>query len=576
MTTRSVTLHVPQACKVGDAAYAQFYELGDFEPSPPTAGHLLSHLGETIPEITSAARALLVEATRSSRTWSGVAAVPPSGDVDLLVLPALESCAISGSVSTRTGSTLAAYSAERALVVGGSPNPPTFVANLGTGVIEPVGVEPRVPRTSAAVTAFGDGALLSGGFRGDGTVEATAERYVEATGFDQQRPILLSEPRADQGAVVLASGQTLLVGGVGADGRSVLGSMEIVDPATGTVREQSVAPLAVPRRAPTVLRLASGEILVAGGLDSSGAAVPTIEWFSADGSHRTRTPQDLVPGAARAYVALDAGGALAVVAPPPGAPPGFQSVWVIGADGALDAAAPIGGPLTQPVLFRGGGGAPVLWTGDGRWLRWQPWQGAFGALGLLDPSAPAPASATTSAEPGFALWLDRQAQPVLHALRFDTRGEYSTLEGPLLGTTASDVSPDRLAQQGVASFDALVGLELGPGASAFVTDRTYANLAVDVDAPTGEPAFVVLRDDLGVELEVGGVTCPGALAKAGAPSSLHVERAAGTVNWTIAGGAHGTCRTGVRSGARLSVGVRAPGGVTRSVARNLRVVRTGG
>lgn len=580
VTTRAVTLHVPKACPIDGAAFAQYFEAGDFEPSAPTSGHLLGHLGENLPELDAAARSLRVEATEDSRTWSGIATLPPSGAVDVLVLPNLTSCPLSASVGTRTGSTLAAIASERVLVVGGvagrDMSAATFVANLDTGQVAPAKTDLLTPRQGATVTPFGDGGLVAGGVdpRSGGQVLATAEVFApDANGFDQSKRVTLSAPRMDHGAVVLVTGETLLVGGTNSKtGQGVLDSMEAIDPVTRLVRSVDVAALQVARRAPTVLRLASGEILVAGGFDAAGTPVPTIEWFSPDARHATKSARDLVAGSARAFVALDAGGALAVVAPLAGAPPGFQNVWVIDADGAFEAATPLAGSLTQPLLFEGAGGAPVLWTGD-RWLRWQPWQGAFGALGELDATVAHPSAATASPDPGLALWLDDAAAPTLTALRFDTRGEYSPFEGPLLVGTASDVAPDRLAAPGVDFFDASTGLELGPGASAFVTDRTYAAVSVDLDAPTGEPALVVLRDELGAELEVGGVACAGALAKGGSSSSLHVERTGATVRWAIAGGAQGVCPSGVRSGARLSVGVRAPGGMSRSVAHNLRVRR---
>ena len=380
----------------------------------------------------------------------------------------------------------------------------------------------------------------------------------------------------DHGAVVLVTGETLLVGGANAKtGQGVLDSMEAIDPATRLVRSVDVAALQVARRAPTVLRLASGEILVAGGFDAAGTPVPTIRVVlrrrPTRDQERSRSRGRLGPRVRRARRRGGPGGGRRTS----GAPPGFQNVWVIDADGAFEAATPLAGSLTQPLLFDGARAAPrCCWTGD-RWLRWQPWQGAFGALGELDAAAAHPSAATASPDPGLALWLDDAAAPTLTALRFDTRGEYSPLEGPLLVGTASDVAPDCLAAPGVDFFDASSGLELGPGASAFVTDRTYAAVSVDLDAPTGEPALVVLRDELGAELEVGGVACAGALAKGGSASSLHVERTGATVRWAIAGGAQGVCPSGVRSDARLSVGVRAPGGMSRSVAHNLRVRRLG-
>jgi hypothetical protein len=573
VTTRTVTLHAPKACPVSGSAFVQYFEQGDFEPTSPTGGHLADQNGAVLTEIDPAARSLVVEVTESSSTWSGVAAVPASGDVDALVLASLTPCALSpiaSSQGSRSGALVAALSGDLALVVGGGTptmHPATYVADLSTGTLSPLsGPDLGGSRTGATLTSFGTGALVAGGIE-----KATnAEKYSSAAGFDQQHPIMLSEARADQGAVVLAAGQTLLVSGVGADGVTLLATMDRVDPATDTAQEQNVAVLAVPRRSPQVLRLASGEILVAGGFDAAGAAVPAVEWFSADASHATRSESDLVAGVARAFVALEAGGALAVVVPPAGSAPDFPNVWVIGAAGAFDAATPLPG-VTAPILFGGAGGAPVLWTGD-RWLRWQPWQGTFESLGVPDTAPSNPSTSAASPDPGLAVWLDA-ASSAFTALRFDTRGMYSPLAGPLLVGDTRDMAPDRLAASGVAAFDPSTGLVLGPGASAFVTDRAYASVSIDVDAPTGEPALVVLRDELGVELELGGLGCPLTLARAGARSSLHVQRRASSVTWSIAGGGAGTCPTGVRSDARLSIGVRAPGSVSRSVTRNLRVTR---
>jgi hypothetical protein len=105
-----------------------------------------------------------------------------------------------------------------------------------------------------------------------------------------------------------------------------------------------------------------------------------------------------------------------------------------------------------------------------------------------------------------------------------------------------------------------------------VTDRTYADVSIDLDAPTGEPALVVLRDEQGKELEVGGAACPGPFLSAHA-ASLHVERTGPAVTWSVPGGPAGSCATGVRGDARVSVGVRGPASVAESIVRNLRVVR---
>jgi hypothetical protein len=574
-------MHVPKACAPGNGAYAEVRELGDFESPAPMTGFLLGDVGATLPAVDNAARALLVEATENDSEWLGEGSVPTAGNVDVLLLPSLLSCPFSTPVGKRTEATLGAIGLELVLVVGGGTAdatwPSTFAVHLDTGVVAPVSTDLDLltPRNQATVTAFGEGGLVAGGVDRSGTVQATAEVYDPgAGGFQQQQPISLSQARASHGATVLVHGETLLVGGVGgADGQTVLDTMEIVDPVTRTVRAEGVATLVAARKDPTVLLLASGEILVAGGLDANGDPVPTLEWFSADASQTSKRSQILATGAARTFVALEGGGALAVIAPPAGASTDFQDVWVIGADGAINAATPLGGAFgTQPVLFGGAGGAPVLFAA-GRWLRWQPYAGAFGVLGV-DIAANID-DATASPDSGLALWLDTTVTPVaVTALRFDAVGEYSALEGALLVGDTTDTAPDRLPSAGGITFDPDAGLTLGPGASAFVTDRTYADVTVDMDAPTGEPALLVLRDELGNELEVGGTSCPGALPKPGAASSLHVERTGASVVWTLAGGASGTCTGGVGASARLSVGVRAPASIG-SVVRNLRVARVG-
>jgi hypothetical protein len=167
----------------------------------------------------------------------------------------------------------------------------------------------------------------------------------------------------------------------------------------------------------------------------------------------------------------------------------------------------------------------------------------------------------------------------LALLRFDARGEYSTLPSALLVDDAGDMAPDRLPAPGVVAFDtAIGGLVLAPGASAFVTDRTYADVDLDVQAPSGEPAVVVLRDASGRELEVGGPTCP--VGRVSGASSMHIERRGAGVTWSVASGAAGqgpaptgACAGGVDAGARLSIGLRGDASANRSVARALRIVR---
>ena len=443
--------------------------------------------------------------------------------------------------------------------------PSTWIARLDTGASAPVAVDLLDPRAEgASVTAFGDGALVAGGTDLGGTALATAEVYSNDTGgFDQKNLIQLIEPRTHHGAVVLSTGQTLLVDGIGA-----AHSLQIVDPTTAppSVREEGLAAL-VARRDPTVQLLASGEILVAGGTDpTTGEAVAALEWLTPDASHLART-QTLAQGPGSAFIALEAGGALAVLTPPVPVPSGFVNVWVIDATGVVEpATTPLAAMPTAPALFGGASGEPILWTGTD-WLRWDAYGGDFVLLNELDDHVDA--TARCSPDPGLALWLDSAAQPEqLVALRYDTSNAYSAVESPLLATDIGDTAPDSAPWAGGVHFDPASGMALGPQVGVFVTDRTYADVSVDLDAPTGQPAFVELRDSAGGALDVGSIDCPGAIVP-GTPSTVHVERHGAQVTWT-SGGRSGTCTLPAGNG-RISVGVRGPS--SPSVAKNLVVKR---
>jgi hypothetical protein len=111
-----------------------------------------------------------------------------------------------------------------------------------------------------------------------------------------------------------------------------------------------------------------------------------------------------------------------------------------------------------------------------------------------------------------------------------------------------------------------------PGAAAFVTDRTYADVDISVDVHQG-PAFVTLRDTLGVEVDVPGETCTPA-APAGGGYTLQVQRQGASLTWGVKGVLTGTCEALVNGDARVSVGVRA-GGTMPGVVTNLIVSRVG-
>ncbi len=590
---RPVRLNTLAACPVAvSRAYSVVYAWGDFEPRSAAAqlgAFFLRDGTTTFDGLPEATRTLVVDVSQPSpaSAWLGVGHVGASGPVDVLLLPRAAACALSSPMERRTGAALAALDATHVLVAGGMTAagqvPRTYLVDLARGTVGALATGLGARRASPTITAFGGVALVPGGVGAlvaggadpaSGAPLGTAEIYSRTSAADDgdflSEKIPLNDPRAEHGAVVLASGETLLVGGRGAAG--LLATMEVVDPASRRARTGGLAALAVPRRHPAVLRLASGEILVAGGEDAQGAPVSALEWFSPDASRPTLPRRDLVASRRSAFVPLAGGGALAVVAPDAGAPTAaFKSVWVIGADGSAEPQISAQ-DLDQVHLFPASDGAPVLFTGR-RWLRWQPWFGAFQqmldapepTLGAGGPDNPAIAAP----DPGLAVWLEERGDAAyVRAFRHGARDAYAPVTRPLLVKDPTSLAPDRAPSSGAFEFEVARGLLLAPSASAFLPDVSFMSVTIELRVAAAAP-LVVLRGPGGEELAVGGAGCP----EANARDVLIVARSGGRVTYQADGGAVRECARGVAEGARVAVGLRGRPGTERSGARNLFVRR---
>lgn len=608
---RPIVVYSPRACPVSQSqGYSFVYGAGDFEASvdqPPVASLFLRDEGQTMSGLPPATRAIVVDVSEPPLDvdWRGIAEVPKSGPVNVLVWPAGETCALTRNVDRRASTTLAVFG-RHVIVVGGKlVDEPrvarTFVGDLSTGILEPLDLGLRTPRSNPTVTAFRLSpdqdpapALVAGGENPDNKSPlATAEIYEPAPGkpgdlgdFDRSpsTTIILSGARKNHAAVVLASGDTVLVGGEDETG-AVLSSIDFIDAKQRAARSENLAFLTNGRKNPTALRLASGEIFVAGGLDQKNDPVPVLEWLTPDVSANGRLHRpypNFVMGRERAFVPLEAGGVLAVVAPTDadaGKP--FGTVYVISADGVPEAAVSIDPKdLDQVSLFEGTGNAPVLYTGKA-WLRWDPWFGAFERIPDAPTTGPTcrvvdgkrQCPSVVNGDPGLALWLeDRDAAGMyLTGWRFAARTRFDTLRKPLLVDGPSGLAPDRLA--GIAGssirFERGRGLLMGPGASAFVTDVTFGDVLVELDVVDAAPT-VVLRDDSGRELEVGGAACA---LTGNAQRSIAVTRKGKRVTVRADDQPERTCPTELADGVRVSIGVRGSAGTAQSGATNLRVTR---
>lgn len=594
---RPLVVYAPRSCPVSQSeAYSVVYGNGDFEDSASAVSSLyLRDVGKEMSELPQGTRSVIVDVSHPAQSvdWRGTAEVPASGPVNVLVWPGGETCRLTRNVVPRSEVSLGVFG-RHLMVVGGRVDgqvPQTFVGDLTTGIVSDLEFGIATARRNPSITAFRETAdqdpapaLVAGGEDADAHALTTAELYVPKPGtpgdigdFDRVK-IDIGDARTKHGAIVLASGETLLVGGIG-QFQLPVATMVVIDPVTRRLRTSRVATLAVARSNPTVLRLASGEIMVAGGFDRSNLPVPTIEWFSADATHATKHSADLVAGQERAFVALEGGGALAVVRPQAGAT-NFSTVYVISADGTLEAAVPIDpAALDEVRLFPGTDGAPVLWTGQ-RWLRWQPWFGAFQPIADAPTRGPRGTS-IASGDPGLALWLDDRAEEPNEAVvlegqlyvrgyRFGTRSRFGTVRNPLLVDGPNGLAPDRVVGTPGSSIRFVDGrgLQLGPGASAFVTDVTFKDVDIAIDG--GDTPYVVLRQENGRELEVGGAAC--AFTQSAA-KTLFVSRTGKRVTVRVDDGEPRDCPTELDDSARVSIGVRGAGGTGVSLAKNLRISR---
>lgn len=586
---RPVRLNTLGACPVAaDKAYALLYSHGDFEPQTSHVESLyLRDAGRLLTGFRTDVRAVVADVSQPGQSsgFLGVSRVPGAGPIDLLLLPRGEACAVSAPIERRSGGTLAAIDDAHVLYAGGITDggqvPRTYLADLAKGTVTalPFGLGAR--RIAPTITSFDRGsrgldrgALVVGGTDPVGNVPLrSAEVYVPgadgAPGDFEREKIELNDARAEHAAVTLTSGATLLVGGRGPQG--LLTTLEVVEP-TGRSRIEGLGRLEVPRKNPTAIRLASGEILVAGGEDANGAPVATLEWLAPDASRATKRRRDLVASKRRMFVPLSTGGALAVIAPD--APDAtFKSVWVISADGTLEAGIPVQ-DMDFVRLFPGADGAPLFFTGR-RWLRWQPWFGAFQQLldaptPTVGEGGPAAAASIAAPDPGLAVWVDERPEgAVLRAFRHGVRGDFGTVPRPLLVKDETFLAPDRLPSRDAYRFELDRGLLLGPGASAFLPDVSFSRVVVELRVTAAAP-LVVLRDETGAELEVGGAFCAGAAA---ARSSLVVTREGAKVTYAIDGDAAKECARGVSENARVYVGLRGASGAGTSGARNLFVRR---
>jgi hypothetical protein len=585
---RRIVAHSFERCRIDGKPNLAVTALGDFGAGQATADAVAGDV-KTLDRLPS--NFLGVELlSLPSPGWSGIGYSDPPADVDLTLWPPDDGCDMTAEVpSGADGMAMTAFAGGTKLLVAGrrpalgeTQNAAyALLIDLATGErstrIGMAGL-PR-PRTFATATPFGSGALVAGGI--DPTTDPTGMHPVTAAlvfsgeTFDNLPLDLGSAARAHHGATVLASGETLLVGGTG-EGGEVLATMVAVDPTTRNTRFFGVGSLAFARKDPTVLRLANDQVLVAGGTDRDGKPVSTIEWFAKDGAP---CAPGVCPDASTAlpparsdiaFVALAGGGALAAggfdppTAADPTRPVPAVDVWWITPEGSTEQLEPLSASqraLGKLRLVAASDGSPWAWTGNA-WLQFDPWQKRF------LPASPAPSDgpdddvpSPIAVDPGLFVWLGHYAPgpngtAALRGFRHGVRGRLTRDAAPLLFATAAHVAPDRPPSAGLVSFEP-DGLHLArritvPAPRVLVTDTIYADFDLSADVVSGPDGLVL------PEIEVGGARVgEGACAwPAGlAGSSLEVRRRGTSLVGSVDGTAQVTCA--VAEG-RAPIDLRAP------------------
>jgi hypothetical protein len=636
-TVRAHSIDETERCRIDANPDVTLRALGPFSVSNLTAERLPFRTSErtlTFPDDTGGVEA---EADDGSRRWLGYSERRGSA-IDVLLWERAVGCELFAAddyPGPDAGQAIG-YSPESGtlLVAGGDQpaNPPSGAAaagsltfDSGTGASDLV--DPRLSflqaRAFATVTAFGSGLLLAGGenpLETDVVAEREARRtaavYDPALGSFDGVLIELELARTRHAAVVLATGETLLVGGGRPRGDGVtvvVPPFEAISPSTRRSRIDGLAGLARGRLHPVALRLDDDRVLVAGGSTPAGEPETSLEWFSPDAS-TTAAPgirlDALEPRHHRAFVALPGGGALTVGGCAPaddqddacrracgdgfGCPTDEPDArWIeptgdvtpVGFENPPNCPAPFS--PERVLLAPGSDGAPWLFASDESVeppcravFRFEAWaepldDPRFGVASLRIERWPDMRTPLTSLGADAFAWLSEDRPPFLVGVRAGTRGALSQNE-VLLVTDSSEpltplhLAPDRSpATPPFAQFnertlnlllDARTSSDEQPPVTVSITDARYDDFTLTLGFSTAAP-LVLLGSH-----ELGGDACP---FPAGAVTPLVVTRVGNSVTVDDARGARTTCKTIPRGPVALAF--RA--GATSATLTELGIVR---
>jgi len=539
--------HRLEGCPVPADAALQLHALGDFDVSNRTVEIVHTSTQERELPLPFSTRAVALRASGGSARFHGLG--ERTGErVDVLLWPELSDCELYRPAETpaypapRGRQAMGVSHSQQTLLVAGGVGDSSASAlslDLETGIATRIegdgGLLER--HEYATISEFGDALLVAGGYDVVEERNAAAEVFEPGPARFTSTPITLRNPRRRHTAVVLKTGETLLVGGLNANGRPLL-SLELVSPSRRAA-ETVVPLLKTPRVEPSVARLDDGGVLVASGMndvDTPGGLTTTplgIERIDADLA-AVQVEEALPARFNRALLALPGGSALAVGgcedrAPAPGEscsarcgtlpeeladsragrargcpPAGFDAWWIPASGTATQLPdLPAGVDASRPVLIAASDSAPWL-LAAGQVLRFEPWTGRFVRVDVpeslrLPEDAPAP----LAIDAGAFVWLTEvtgapsgRSEVSLRGFRHGTRGSFESDTPLLLGRLPLHLSPNQApvhlnGGEADVRFDGELHL-LGAEAAVFVTDTVYRDVEIEIELSAGPPPTLII------------------------------------------------------------------------------------
>jgi hypothetical protein len=136
----------------------------------------------------------------------------------------------------------------------------------------------REARIGATLTRIPGGRLLIAGGEAAGLPSATLEIFDPSSGAFTLASGAMSSSRKGHAASLLRDGRVLIAGGIGGEGKTVLDTAEVFDPANGSIR--MIGRMMVAREGLSATLLDNGRVLIAGGSDGA-ADLASSELFDA-------------------------------------------------------------------------------------------------------------------------------------------------------------------------------------------------------------------------------------------------------------------------------------------------------